>query len=216
MAMEEKNGKRKRCDETSNDQPIEKKRITELVVDEVDRGLWLAETINKLVKRGIEEPIFRILDLMVEDGSLDVQRLLENVLGQMGKNKQAEWKQKIESSKLMYELITFEFQECKDHERRKLNYDHVCEFKTTKRAHFTIERLATLALFGYLTKGKCYKRHVKTIPKGYDFEIVETLDDPPQLYTLQDCLDIVRNKTRVKLTDIKGLYITRKPLNIEI
>lgn len=216
------NGKRLR--DNDDDVIVTKKQTTGTVivnnvVEDIDRQLWLPELINGLVKKGIQQPIFRILDLLVEDRSFNTERLLEKVIGEMGKDKQVEWKHKIETELTVNppNLIVFEFQECETN-RGYHKHGSDCHFNTQKEAIFTSERLATHALYEYLKKEKFYKLQIKTVQEQYTFKIVEKFHNPPQFYSLEECREIVRvrKKRYVKLSDDKGLCITRKPFNVQI
>lgn len=207
----EPRGKRKRSQTPEDVPPPTKKRAptkettgVENVFEEIDQRMWLTETINNLTKKGVISSTFRIVELLREDDSLDTERLLEKVLGEMAKDKQTEWKAKIEAIQPVSEMIQFQIQQ-----------QHRDSYETVHEARFTSERLAIRVLYEYLKKEKYHKREFTVIQDhNYRYVAVETPQVPPRPYTLQDCIQIIQSKQeRVKLSDYKGLLIKRFPCN---
>ena len=208
--LQTENGKRKRGDDSDVDdtkEPNPKKRAVAVEMDDIDRGLWLPDVINGLVKKGITDPIFRVMHLLEEDGSLDTERFIEKVIGEMGKEKQVEWKQKIETMVPDAKLIVIEYQEL-------ISEGNYHKYKTKKKHAFTSKRLAALALYDFLKRMNCFKRIVKTVQTDtYEYKVIEEDVIPQQPYSFSDCVRFVERNGMMKIDTNKGIRIVREIVN---
>ncbi len=200
-SCEQITGKRKRCEDGSREPPEKKQAI----VDEIDQSFWLPEAINALVRKGIKDPIYHILQLFQSDNSLDMERFMEKVLCEMGKDKQTEWKSKIESAKPRTEFIELCFNQFGKNKRKQMYW-------------FSSERSAALTLYEYLTKEKSFQREYKMVENAcgtcsnfHPMILVEkeANEYSHRTFTLDDCLNLMKQNGRIRISDTMFLKIGR-------
>jgi len=73
--------------------------VTKQIETEVDHLLWFPEAINELTRKGVKDPIFRVLELFRTDNIKwnAIQRHLEKAIGKLIQNDAKTWKPKIET-----------------------------------------------------------------------------------------------------------------------